>query len=221
MEENKQEDVNKVKESGCGCVSGCGCGSNGLSTKLKIIVCAVILIAAAIVLGHRFTGKSAGSKDVFATTVPASKTVESPFVKGQARESVQIFDNGKLWGAPLDSLASLNKVAANLDAVYIFISGKSDEKDPDIKKEIENAAGKFSAGGSTIAAFSLLKVSKDYSQITAQVPAPCVLAMVKGKGMTTVSGNITEEELLKALVSASRPSSCGPSGCGPSSAGCP
>ena len=223
MNEDKIEDVGKGKESDCGCDSGCGCGSKGLSTKVKIIVCLVILIAAAIVLGRGFLKKSAvsndKSKDVFATTFPVSKTTASPFVKEKAKESVVKTDNSKIWGDPLPSLATLNKVATNLDAVFIFISGKSDEKDPEIKKEIENAAGKFQARGSSISAYSLVKVSKDYSQITSQVPAPCVLAVVKGKGMSVVSDNITEAKLLEALVTASRPSSCGPSGCGPS--GCP
>lgn len=219
MDGDKIEDVGKGKEADCGC--GSGCCSGGLSARVKTIVCLVILIAAAIVLGHRFLKKSTDSENVFATTIPVSKTVESPFLKESSKESVQKQDKVNLWGDPLDSLASLNKVEANLDAVFIFISGKGDEKDTDIKKEIENAAGKFQAGGSSITAYMLVKVSKDYAQITGQVPAPCVLAMVKGKGMSVVSNDITEAKLLEALVTASRPSSCGPSGCGPSSAGCP
>ncbi|MFA6290945.1 MAG: hypothetical protein WC637_04140 [Victivallales bacterium] len=225
MNDDKIDDAGKVKESDCGCDSGCACGSKGLSTKMKIIVCLVILIAAAIVLGRGFLKKSAvsndKSKEAFASAFPVSKPVENPVMKEQAKESDVKPDKAKLWGEPLDSLASLNKVAANLDAVYIFISGKNDEKDPDIKKEIENAAGKFQARGSSIAAYSLVKVSKDYAQITSQVPSPCVLAMLRGKGMSVVSDNITEAKLLEALVAATRPSSCGPSGCGPSSPACP
>ena len=224
MEENKQEDVNKGKESDCGCGPKCGCCSSGLSTKVKIIACLVVLIAAAIVLGRGFLKKTAVSNgkstDAFASAFPVSKPVETPIVKEQGKESVEKLDKAKLWGDPLDSLNSLNKVAANLNAVFIFVSGKSDEKDPGIKKEIENAAGKFQKNGSSIAAYTLVKVSKDYAQITGQMTAPCVLAMVKGKGMSVVSDNITEAKLLEALVAASRPSSCGPSGCGPSSAGC-
>ncbi len=225
MNDDKIEDVGKSKESDCGCDSGCGCGSKGLSRKVKIIVSLVILIAAALVLGHGLLKKSAvsndKSKDAFASAFPVNKPVENPLVIEQSKESYIKPDKAKLWGDPLDSLASLNKVATNLDAVFIFISGKSEDKDPDIKKEIENAAGKFQARGSSIAAYALVKVSKDYSQITSQVTAPCVLAMVKGKGMSAVSDNITEAKLLEALVTASRPSACGPSGCGPSSPACP
>lgn len=225
MNDDKIEDVGKDKGADCGCDSGCCCGSKGLSTKVKIIVCLVILIAAAIVLGRGFLKKSAvsndKSKDAFASAFLVNRPVETPVVTEQAKESYIEPDKAKLWGDPLDSLASLNKVATNLDAVFVFISGKSDDKDPAITKEIENAAGKFQSRGSSIAAYSLVKVSKDYAQITGQVSAPCVIAMVKGKGMSVVSDNITEAKLLEALIAASRPSSCGPSGCGPSSPACP
>jgi hypothetical protein len=225
MEEDKKEEIEKGKGSDCGCDPKCGCCPGGLSTKVKIVACVVILIAAAIVLGRGLLKKTSvgddKSKDSFATSIPVGKTVESPFVKEGTNGSGNKLDSKKLWGDPLDSLASLNKSAANLDAVFVFISGKNDEKDPEIKKEIENAAGKFQSSGSSIAAYTLVKVSKDYAQITGQVPAPCVLAMVKGKGMSVVSDNITEAKLLEALVTASRPSNCGPSGCGPASPGCP
>jgi len=225
MDENKQEEINKAGKSDCGCSPECGCSSSGLSTKVKMIACLIVLIAAAVVLGRGFLKKSADgndkSKDAFVSAIPAGKTLKTPFLKEQAKAGDKKPDKAKLWGDPLDSLASLNKVAANLDAVFIFISGKNDEKDPDIKREIENAAGKYQASGSSIAAYALVKVSKDYAQITGQVPAPCVLAMVKGKGMSAVSNDITEVKLLEALVTASRPSNCGPSGCGPDAAGCP
>jgi hypothetical protein len=225
MDENKKEEVDKAEDSGCGCSQGCGCGSKGLSTKVKIIVCLVVLIAAGIVLGRGYLKKSAESKnkpnEAFAISIPASKSVPAQAVKEEAKGSDKKQEKPKLWGNPLDSLESLNKIAADLDAVFIFISGKADDKNAAIKKEIESAAGKFQASGSTITAYSLVKVSKDYAQITKQVPAPCVLAMVKGKGMSAVSDDITEAKLLQALVTASRPSGCGPSGCGPSTPGCP
>jgi hypothetical protein len=41
---------------------------------------------------------------------------------------------------------------------------------------------------------------------------PGVLAMVKGKGMSPVSGEITETRLIQGFVAASN---CGPGGCGP------
>lgn len=226
MDENKNEDVNKVEESGCGCGPGCGCAPKGLSTKIKIIVCLVVLIAAGIVLGRGYLKKSAESKnkpdEAFATTLPAaSKTIPAQIEKEEAKGSDKKQEKPKLWGEPLGSLESLNKVAGDVDAVFIFISGKADDKNAAITKEIENAAGKFQASGSSISAYTLVNVSKDYEQITKQAPAPCVLAMVKGKGMSVVSNDVTEAKLLQALVTASRPSACGPSGCGPSSAGCP
>ena len=60
--------------------------------------------------------------------------------------------------------------------------------------------------------FTLDEGSKDYAQVTSQVPVPCVLAMVKGLGTSAATHNISEENLLQALVAASRPP-CRPGGC--------
>jgi len=43
--------------------------------------------------------------------------------------------------------------------------------------------------------------------------------MVKGRGMSAVSGEINETKLVQAFVTASRPSGCGPAGCGPTGCG--
>jgi hypothetical protein len=71
----------------------------------------------------------------------------------------------------------------------------------------------------TIALFVLDANSDDYAQLTRQVPAPYILVVVKGcnlntvpadisieQGMSVVSGDISEENLLYGLVAASRPS---------------
>ena len=145
-----------------------------------------------------------------AATEKADKTEKSPA-------------GPSLWGNPLESLASLNSVAAGKDAVFIFLPVKDSPRSAEIKKEIEAAAAKIQAGGTTMSAHILKDKSPDYQQVASQAPVPCVLALVKGRGMSAVPGKeITEANLIKALVAASRPSGgCGPSssGCGPS--GCP
>ncbi|MBU4365897.1 MAG: hypothetical protein L6437_16565, partial [Kiritimatiellae bacterium] len=71
-----------------------------------------------------------------------------------------------------------------------------------------------------IGIFTLKPGSRDYEQIATQMPVPGVLAMVKGRGMIPVSGDITETKLIQGFVAASSGGGCGPSsaGCGP--AGC-
>ncbi len=86
-------------------------------------------------------------------------------------------------------------------------------------KEIQSAADKAQSKGTTTALFTLDDGSEDYAKLTSQVPAPFVLVMVKGsnmsevpvnvsaeRGMGVVTGDISEENLLYAMVAASRPS---------------
>ena len=66
--------------------------------------------------------------------------------------------------------------------------------------------------------FTLKAGSRDYDQIAAQMSVPGVLAMVKGRGMSAVSGDITEAKLVQGFVAASSAGGCGPSagaGCCP------
>jgi hypothetical protein len=67
-----------------------------------------------------------------------------------------------------------------------------------------------------VGVFTLKTDSRDYAQVALQIAVPGTIAMVKGRGMAPVSGEITEAKLVQAFVSAS---SAG-GGCGPSSGGC-
>ncbi len=64
--------------------------------------------------------------------------------------------------------------------------------------------------------FTLKTNSRDYEQFAKASTLPGVLAMVKGRGMNTVSGDITEAKLIQGYVAAARVagSACCPSGGG-------
>jgi hypothetical protein len=203
------------------CGAGCGCDtSSGLSTKGKVIVCLVIGLAAAAVLAGGIIKNRAveddGVQESFATAlaVALAEAPASP-VPNAAELAAKEKTGASLWGAPLDSLATLNTVAAEKNAVFVLLPAEDDAEVEKIKRQIEAAATKITARGTTMAAFILEKTAKDYAQITKQASAPCVLTLVKGGGMSVVSNDITEASLLQALVSASRPSGCGPAA-GPS-----
>jgi len=207
------------------CGSGCDCNTPGLGTRRKVVVCLVVGLAAAVVVGRGFMKKAEtendGNQESFATVLPA--VLADPATSGSKAAEIAEKEEGSvtLWGSPLESLASLNKVASEKDAVFVLVPAGNDEELAAIEKQIEAAANKIVSQGRSMAAFTLDKNAKDYTQITSQMPTPCVFAMVKGGGMIVVSKDITEVNLLQAVVAASRPSSCGPedAGCGPSS--CP
>lgn len=132
--------------------------------------------------------------------------------------------------APLKTLAELNVLATNTEAVFVVIPSTDGERTAAIQKEVKAAAVTITARGTKIGTFILSRDAQEYAGVVKQVGAPAVLAMVKGRGMAAVNDKeITQEGLLKGFVGASRPSGCGPSsggcgtssgGCGPSSAGC-
>ena len=225
----------------------CPSGSESGAKKWKMLVSILVLLAAGVVLARSFVGKSDANGDqtqqAFApiqmdntSDAPAPPKVvekaqmpveseikiETPAVANETNKQV-IPDKAapSIWGAELDSLASLNKVAANTDAVFILLSAKGPQDNQTITKEIDAAAQKILAKGVRVSAFRLRQGAPEYAQLSKQVSVPCVLAMVKGGGMSAVSGQINEAKLVQAFVTASRPSSgCGPAGCGPGSASC-
>ena len=158
--------------------------------------------------------------DAQAKTAATPKTPLAAAEKAKTTQTNQA--KSGLWGGSLTGLADLNKVAAQTQAVFIYLPKKGQEPIESVKQEIEKAAGKVQSGGKKMGCYTLDANSDDYVKVTSQIPSPCVLAMVKGGGGSAVSGKITEAKLLQALVTASRPASsgCGPSGCAPSTPGC-
>lgn len=227
-------DANRA-ESASECGPGCNCGKTGISTKGKTIICLVIAIAAVVVLANSVMQKTEIGVDqgqnAFATKVKETEIDQGPYANATeelaAEKASTQLTSGKanktdlaepsLWCKPLESLASLDEVAAQKDAVYVYLPTKGQGLSEEAKKNIEVAAGKAESRGTTMALYTLDDSSKDYAMLANQTSTPCVLAMVKGSGMNIVSGNISEANLLQALVVASRPSGCSPgSSCGPS-----
>lgn len=219
-DDRSKQDVSANQDAGkeqCG--PGCGCEKPGLNTRMKTVICLVIAIAAVIVLMRGFDSKTANTatkgKAAFAVTSAVAPATTENIDKTETDKSEPL-----LWGKPLKDIASLNELAAQKDAVFLYLVKKGQQPNESIKNNIENAVTKNGSRGVKMAFYILDTNSPDYAQVTSQSPAPCVLALVKGVGMATVSGDISEKKLLEAIVSASRASSCGPSGCGPSSSGC-
>lgn len=225
MNEERSDQVSTPSQvEGTACGSGCNCGSAGLGKKGKLAICLIVIAAAVLVLARGFARKAetgtAQAKTAFAATVPAATPKTPPATTEKAKATPTNQTQSVLWGEPLKELVSLNQIAAQQDAVFVYLPEKGQGPIESVKQQIEKAAGKAQSGGTRIACYMLDTNSQDYARVTSQAPSPCVLAMVKGRGTSVVSGQITEGNLLQAIVMASRPSSCGPSGCAPSTPGC-
>jgi hypothetical protein len=228
-------DVQPCCEGGDCCPSGSESG--GKSWKLLVFL--IIIVAAGVVLARSIMNKPDSTTDqtqqLFTTNqpevrsdTPSSPNVETPdkskagtdslaTLKSTTKTPVSGDSEPTLWGKPLNSLASLNEVAVDTDAVFIFLAAEDKQQMQPVTGEIEAAARKIQSNGTRITVFTLEKSAPEYAQLVKQFPIPCVLAMVKGRGMSGVTGEINEAKLLQAFVAASRAtSSCCPPGAGPS-----
>lgn len=124
--------------------------------------------------------------------------------------------------SPLASLGTLNSLAADKDAVFIVVPAAGAEKVPEEAAAAVNAVrASLEAKGLRLAVFNLAPGSPDYSQVTAQTPAPCVLALTKGRGVGAATAPVTQAKLMQAYVASTQAGgACCPSS-GGSSAPCP
>jgi len=210
--------MKKMKSENCG--PGCDCGKPSGNTKAKAVVCLIVLLAVCSIFVYK--AKSAkqippvNTETAFAApvaTVNEQKAV-APAIDNPVEEK-------KMVGVFLDSLASLNKVAINQDAVFVFVPAKGiDFVSKETIDAIASAEQKIKSSGVSLGLYTLQSSSPEYANIAAQLPLPGMLVISKGRGMGAVSGGITEEKILQAYVASSRAGGCGPSGCGPSTPGC-
>jgi hypothetical protein len=219
--------MKKMKLEVCG--AGCDCGKPSGNKKAKAVICLIVLLAVCGIFVYKT--KSA-KQSVPANTETAFAAPTANQVNGQEtavptidkqEPVVKTVEEKKRVGEFLDSLASLNKVAINQDAVFVFVPAKgNDTADKKTTDAITSAQQKLKSSGVSIGLYTLQSSSPDYANIAAQLPPPGMLVMSKGRGMGAVSGEITETKLLQAYVASSRAGGCCPSGgggspgCGPS-----
>jgi len=153
-----------------------------------------------------------------APATPAPASVPPPPANTASAEQ----PSDTVIGKEIAAFADLNTLAADTSAVFVFLPaiGPTASKLP--TAQMQGAARTLEAQGNKIGLFTLKAGSPDHGKIGAQVPMPAVLALVKGRGMSAVSGEITETKLVQGFVAASSGGGCGSGGggCGPASAGC-
>lgn len=218
-EEQKQTDnMELLKQQASACTSGCACHSTG-SGQLRwalgvvVLLAAATLVARAVVKNDGATTEPAGS--AFAPLAPAT-TADS---QSPANPPATIEATETSVGKTIASLSELNTVAAASNAVFVYVPGKEGSAGNLPAAAMKDAASRIESQGYKAALFTLDTGSRDYQQLTTQMSVPGVLAMVKGRGMSAVTGDITETKLIQGFVAASSAGGCGPAGCGPTGCG--
>jgi hypothetical protein len=202
--------MENVKSEGCG--PGCDCGKPSGNKTVKAVICLIVLLAICGIFVYKAKSAKQTTQDntetAFAAPILNQATGQEPAVKS--------VEDKKNVGEFLDSLASLNKVAINQDAVFVFVPASENET---ISKETINAIAaaeqKLKSSDIRIGLYTLrFSPSKEYAGIASQLTLPGILVMSKGRGMGAVSGEITETKLLQAYVASSRAGGCCPAGGG-------
>jgi hypothetical protein len=197
-----------VKSKGCG--PGCDCVKPSGNKKAKAVICLLVLLAICGIFVYKAKSAKqnvpAVTETSFAAPIVNQATGQEPAVKS--------VEDKKMAGEFIDSLASLNKLAINQDAVFVFIPANGNET---ISKETINAIAsaeqKIKSSGVNIGLYTLqFSMSKEYASIASQLTLPGMLVISKGRGMGAVSGEITETKLLQAYVASSRAGGCCPAG---------
>lgn len=236
---NPTDNMEKLKHEASECGPGCGCHAGGSSNRMRWIVGVIIILAAGALVARAMiknnsapTAKAApvfaslptagqasapGAGAVPATSAPSQAEGPSSRLPGDAATNEALAASDTVTVKEIGALSELNTVAADTGGVFIFLAGKNE---PPIKAplaQMRSAAKMIEAQGQKVGIFTLKTDSRDYAQVAMQVAVPCVIAMIKGRGMVPVAGEITESKLIQGFVAASSAGGgCGPSGCGPS-----
>lgn len=238
-DQKPSDNMEAQKQEASACGPGCGCHAGGPASRVRWIVGAIIILAAGALMARAIMKSNSALADKTASgfaSLPTMGQAPVPAAGAVPATSATLSPSGRLPGdaamdaapaapAPvavkeIGALSELNAVAADTGGVFVFLPGKND---PPIKAplaQMRSAAKTIEAQGQKIGLFTLKTDAPEYAQVAAQISVPCVLAMVKGRGMIPVSGDITETKLIQGFVAASSGGGCGPSGCGPGAAGC-
>lgn len=214
------DNTDLLKQQAEGCGAGCGCHSgDGACGKARWVICAIVLIAAGVLVVRAMTKPEVAATQATAGTfaLPAAATAEASPANAPATGASQVPADSV--GTLIASFAELNTIAASTTAVFVYLPGTESTSAKAPAATLQAAVRTLEAQGAKCALFTLRTGSPDYTKLGPEATTPGVLALVRGKGMSAVSGEITETKLVQGYVAAANAGGCGPSGCGPS--GCP
>lgn len=243
---NKEEEISMKKDemqgvenkTVVGCGPGCDCGKPKNNKKTKMIVTIIVLALAGSLLGYKLIqSNTADAHNTDSNDAPSVLSVSSeiqdsasgsnnvsnqgvmdaPMQKDTVDQSVQK-QNG--IGQSISSFDSLNDMAVNQDAVFVFIPATSDTAvNPTTVAAVSGAEQTLQSNGIHVGLYTLQTNAPEYTNIASQASLPGVLVAKKGGSMTIVTGDVTESKLVQAFVACSRSGGCGSgSSCG--SGGC-
>jgi hypothetical protein len=205
----KPSDTDKAESTGneTGCGPGCNCGQpvDKSNSKLKMAFFGVLVVAVCGILIYKTT--SAKQTPASTGTTGFATSLATP---GKGAVSNSAGQQGGS-GASLSGIADLNKVASNLDTVFIIIPSQNNAS---ITKEssvvLASVERTLNAKGLSTGIYTLQTASPDYPDIVAKVTPPGIAVLTKGRGTVFITGDISETNLMQAYVASTRQGGCCP-----------
>jgi hypothetical protein len=194
-------------------VSSCCSPGEASWKKGKTLISVVIIMAAVAVGAHSFlSGNSAQSY----TTVPAKSfsagLMGIPIVTPGTPKSQNKPEEISL-DRVLDSLQSLDVLAADKDVVFLILSGDMQANSLAIPKQVRAVAINLANSGQRIAVFTVKSGAPDYDRLVRHFSVntfPCVVILGRQGSASAVAQDISEARLYNAFVLASQSASCCP-----------
>jgi hypothetical protein len=218
-------DKNVPAEKSCASECACKKKTSGLSSRTRLFFLIIIVVVAGAVLANSIKKKSVATD----TATQSGYTVKAPIAPGTVPAS-QSSETKSTYTATakaalqsgtfvrLAAFSSLDTLANGFDGIFVLLVNKEEEKTASVTSAIDSAIKAIGSRNIKIGLFQLAGTSPDFNDVATQMPPPCVLVLVKGKGMRGVRGNdISTSRLLQAYTGAMQPSGCCPSG---SAGGC-
>jgi MYXO-CTERM domain-containing protein len=208
-ERKASENMESPKQEAAACCGpGCGCESGGKPSKARWVVGVIVLAAAGVMVVRGMVKSDKGSTQ--ASTGGFANPAAQSAAGGEDTKSDAAAAGETTVGTTLGAFAELNMAAAKTDAVFVFLPGKEGTAGKAPAAPMKSAARAIEAKGMKCGLFTLKAGCADYEQVAKQMSVPGVVALVKGRGMSAISGEVTEAKLLQGYVAAGSAGGCGP-----------
>lgn len=186
--------TNAAAEDNCCCPPDCDCHKSAISDRTKKLILFLIILMIIGIIAVKMSAKAHAAEPNSAKLKPSiNKTLKENFG---------------------ENITSLNKIKPTQEVAFVYIPTKNNKNtDAKTKSAAISAQKILSAKKIKTDLYTLSPDSKDYESTISQTKAPAILVIYKGKGKSTVSGDINTTKLLQAYMQASLAGGCG--------AGCP
>ncbi len=196
--------------------SSCCSPTNESGNKGKTLISIIIIMAAigvganSLVRGTSAQSYNAGPAKPFSARLteipPVAVENSSPNTPQGKQDEISI-------NRVLDSLQSLDTLAADKDVVFLVLPGDAQNPTQGVFNQVGAVAKNLWASGQKVGVFTLKSNAPDHDQLVRNFAVktfPCVVVLGRQGSATAVAGDVSEARLYSAFVLASKPGACCP-----------